>query len=81
MNRRLALVIGNTEYQDQRLARLVSPQADVRALADVLRAADIGGFAEVRTLLNESASQRLPASWAEIGTGTTSSSSISLAMA
>ena len=55
MNRRLALIIGNSDYQDQRLARLASPRVDVEELGAVLRLPDVGGFAEVRTLLNESA--------------------------
>src|SRR5215472_6754822 len=55
MNRRLALIIGNSDYQDQRLARLASPRVDVEELAAVLRMRDVGGFTEVRTLLNEPA--------------------------
>ena len=55
MTRRLALVIGNSEYQDAQLARLVTPAADAGDLAAVLRAAEIGGFDEVVALVNSSA--------------------------
>src|SRR5262245_60334440 len=55
MNRRLALIIGNSDYQDQRLARLASPRVDVEELAAVLQMDDVGGFTEVRTLPNEPA--------------------------
>lgn len=54
MSRKLALIIGNSQYQDLRLAQLVTPQEDVNDLAAVLRAPDIGGFDEVKTLVNES---------------------------
>jgi uncharacterized caspase-like protein len=54
MSRKLALIIGNSQYQDPRLAQLVTPQEDVNDLADVLRAPDIGGFDEVKALVNES---------------------------
>lgn len=55
MNRKLALIIGNSDYQDQRLARLASPGVDIQELGAVLQMPDIGGFTEVRTLLNQSA--------------------------
>ncbi len=54
MGRRFALIIGNSHYQDSRLAQLVTPQEDVNDLASVLRAPDIGGFEEVTTLVDES---------------------------
>ena len=38
MRRKLALIIGNSEYQDPTLARLVTPNEDVNDLAEVLRA-------------------------------------------
>ena len=53
MSRKLALIIGNSEYDDQSLARLVTPAADVGNLADVLNSPDIGGFDEVVSLVNE----------------------------
>src|ERR1051325_2788766 len=54
MSRELALIIGNSEYQDTTLARLVTPNEDVTDLAEVLRAPEIGGFDDVKTLVNES---------------------------
>jgi Caspase domain len=51
--RRTALIVGNLEYQDERLSRLVSPQADVLELASVLQSAQQGQFDEVRTLFNQ----------------------------
>ena len=48
-----ALIIGNSQYDDPTLKGLQAPDADARALADVLRDAAIGGF-EVQTLINES---------------------------
>ena len=53
MSRKLALIIGNSEYQDPKLARLATPSEDVNDLAEVLRTPDIGGFDEVTTLVNE----------------------------
>jgi uncharacterized caspase-like protein len=55
MSRRLALIIGNSEYQDAKLAHLVTPGEDANDLAEVLRSPDIGGFDEVVTLINQSA--------------------------
>src|SRR5512143_4372856 len=54
MSRKLAWIIGNSQYQDPRLAQLVTPQEDVNDLAAILRAPDIGSFDEVKTLVNES---------------------------
>jgi hypothetical protein len=53
MGRRLALIIGNSCYDDSGLARLPAPDADVLALAEVLRDPSIGGFHEVQPLVNE----------------------------
>ena len=53
MPRRTALIVGNLEYQDARLSRLVSPQADVLELANVLQSVELGQFDEVRTLFNQ----------------------------
>ena len=50
--RRLALLIGNAGYADERLARLAVPEPDVRALGAVLKDPAICGFDEVRTLLD-----------------------------
>jgi hypothetical protein len=54
MGRKLALFIGNSQYQDPRLSQLITPAEDVNDLAEVLRAPDIGGFDEVKTLVNDS---------------------------
>ncbi|MFQ5613748.1 MAG: caspase family protein [Anaerolineae bacterium] len=54
MSRRLALIIGNSEYDDANLARLVTPGEDASDLAEVLRDPGIGGFDEVTTLINQS---------------------------
>ncbi|MBP7694111.1 MAG: SUMF1/EgtB/PvdO family nonheme iron enzyme [Anaerolineales bacterium] len=54
MSNRHALLIGNTTYDDEALQKLKAPAADVRALAELLMAPDIGGYA-VTTLLDEPA--------------------------
>ena len=53
MARKLALIIGNSHYDDTGLSRLAAPDVDVRALANVLETPGIGGFDEVLPLLNE----------------------------
>ena len=53
MSRRFALIIGSSEFEDASLAKLKAPDADVAALAEVLRSVEIGGFDEVKTLVNE----------------------------
>ncbi len=55
MGRKIALVIGNSEYDDASLARLITPSEDVNDLATLLKSPDIGGFDEVSALVNESA--------------------------
>jgi outer membrane protein assembly factor BamB len=55
MSRKLALIIGNSEYQDPRLARLATPSQDVAELAQVLHDAQVGNFDEVKTFVNETA--------------------------
>ncbi len=50
---KFALIIGNSEYEDTNLARLVTPAADVNALSALLRDAEIGAFDEVMSLVNE----------------------------
>ena len=57
MSRKLALIIGNTEYQDPALSQLAAPREDVNQLANVLRSVEIGAFDEVTTLINESSTQ------------------------
>ncbi len=51
--RKLALIIGNSEYEDSGLAQLVTPGADVNELADVLHDPAIGNFDEVTPLINQ----------------------------
>ena len=53
MNRKLALIIGNSHYQDPNLAKLVAPTEDVNDLAEVLRDLNVGGFDAVNTLIDE----------------------------
>ncbi len=53
MGRKLALIIGNSQYQDPNLAKLVTPGEDANDLAAVLRSPDIGGFDSATTLINE----------------------------
>jgi uncharacterized caspase-like protein len=53
MARKLALIIGNSQYEDAGLSRLAAPDVDVRALVDILRTPGIGAFDEVTPLLNE----------------------------
>ncbi|HEX9018351.1 MAG TPA: caspase family protein [Anaerolineaceae bacterium] len=55
MSRKLAIVIGNSEYDDATLAGLAAPGADVNTLAAVLRDPQIGGFDEVEALINQPA--------------------------
>ena len=52
--RRFALLVGTTSYQDTRLNKLDSPEVDVQGLADVLRDTGIGGYDDVKLLLNQS---------------------------
>ncbi len=56
MSRKVALIIGNSEFEDENLARLVTPNADVDALAEVLRDPEIGAFDQVAALVNQPAS-------------------------
>jgi uncharacterized caspase-like protein len=49
---RCALIIGNSQYRDETLRQLVTPELDAQALADVLEDPDIGDF-EVKTLLDQ----------------------------
>jgi PAS domain S-box-containing protein len=53
MSQRLALIIGNDNYDDKNLASLKAPGADVENLARILRDPTIGSFDEVTTLINE----------------------------
>jgi hypothetical protein len=53
MGRKLALLIGNSRYDDPGLARLQAADVDVREIADVLRHPEIGEFDEVTELPNQ----------------------------
>jgi uncharacterized caspase-like protein len=55
MGRKIALVIGNSEYDDASLARLITPSGDVSDLAALLKSPEVGGFDEVLTLVNAAA--------------------------
>jgi len=52
MPNRYALIIGNSEYADSKLATLRTPDSDVNTLADVLRSPAMGNFDDVEVLLN-----------------------------
>ena len=51
--KRAALLIATSRYEDARLQRLAAPLQDAEALAQVLSDPAIGNF-EVQTILNES---------------------------
>ena len=53
MGRKLALIIGNSQYDDTGLSRLPTAQVDVREFADVLLEAEIGQFDDVVQLADE----------------------------
>jgi uncharacterized caspase-like protein len=53
MSKKIALLIGNSEYTDKKLSRLKTPRADVNGVAQVLRNPEIGNFDDVTVLLNE----------------------------
>jgi len=50
---KFALLIGNSVYEDELLARLIRPTADLPRLAKALKHPLMGGFDEVACLLNE----------------------------
>ena len=52
MSKRLALIIGNSLYRDKTLSKLSSPDADVGALTDTLLDPSLGGFDDVKLLVN-----------------------------
>lgn len=52
MSKRLALVVGNSRYDDPTLTKLKTPKADAAALASVLGDPHIGGFDEVLELVD-----------------------------
>ncbi len=51
--RRLALLVGNGTYKDGSVTRLQKPAVDVRELARVLKQPEIGGFDDVRILIDK----------------------------
>ena len=53
MTGRFALIIGNSDYDDQTLAQLKTPDADVHTLALALSDPVIGGFDDVQELVNK----------------------------
>jgi hypothetical protein len=53
MNKRLALIISNGDYDDPTLTRLTTPERDAGSLARILRDPAIGRFDDVQILLNE----------------------------
>ena len=59
MGRKLALLIANSVYDDTNLSRLVTPEADVYALAKVLRDQDIGDFDEVEPPLKDESTRTI----------------------
>lgn len=52
-----ALIIGNNQYDDPKLAQLKTPAADSQALAKVLGDQSIGSFDEVTPLINRNESE------------------------
>lgn len=57
MGVRVALLIGTKRYEDRTFASLRAPDADLSALAAVLRSPNICGFDYVQTMLDASASE------------------------
>ena len=54
MTGRFALVIGNSQYDDQTLSQLKTPEADVQSLVAALCDPDIGDFDKVEDMINPS---------------------------
>ncbi|MFH5833004.1 caspase family protein [Halalkalibaculum sp. DA384] len=57
MARKYALFVGNSEYEAEKLADLASPIADVQDLASLFRDSSIGGFDDVKELINSGESK------------------------
>jgi CRP-like cAMP-binding protein len=51
--KKFALIIGNETYDDPYLAQLRTPEADVNALAEILKDPKLGGFEDVQALVNK----------------------------
>src|SRR5882724_3722252 len=56
MGRKLALVIGNTNYADSRFSTLSTPAEDVHSLTELLKDPAIGSFDDLEPLINQSES-------------------------
>ena len=54
MAQRLALIVGNSLYLDGTLSRLLTPDADVGALGELLLDPELGGFDDVKVMVNMS---------------------------
>jgi hypothetical protein len=54
-NRRFALIIAASEYQDSDFQKLIAPGKDAEALASVLKNPEIGGYDDVKVVKNEPA--------------------------
>lgn len=52
-SQKYALLIGNNEFDDPNLSRLLAPPLDIQVLGELLDKPEIGGFTEVVTLLNK----------------------------
>jgi len=55
MSGKFAIIIANTEYTDQGLAKLTAPGKDAEEFARVLNSPDIAAFDDVNVLINENA--------------------------
>ena len=53
--RRLALLIGNSQYKAEGLSKLIAPPSSIHDVADVLMNPEIGAYEEVLTLVDEPA--------------------------
>jgi len=52
-NRRFALIIAASEYEDSDFQKLIAPGKDAEAFASVLKNPDIGGYDDVKVVKNE----------------------------
>ena len=53
MTSKFALVIANTDYQDESLAKLTAPSKDAEEFARILKSPDICAFDDIKILLNQ----------------------------
>jgi hypothetical protein len=54
--KKYALIIGNNFYEDEHFTTLNTPQEDVLSLVEILRNPAIGGFSDVKSLVNQTSS-------------------------